>query len=80
MCASRFVIQSEAGLFWAGGRRWSEDAAEAWRPGVGHADPWALCDEIGLLLWYGQGVCCSVGHLAGPEVESGAGPGRDGGA
>ncbi len=74
MVGSRFVIQSEAGLFWAGGRRWTEDAAEAVRLGARHPDPWALCDGIARLLWLGQGVCCSVGYLTGPEIEVGAVP------
>ena len=78
MSESRFVIQSEAGPFWAGGRRWTEDAGDALRLGAGHPDPWVLCDELCRLLWLGQGVCCSVGYLAGPEVKSVAVPRLDG--
>ena len=77
MAGGRFVIQSETGLLWAGGRRWTEDAAEAMRLGAGHPDPWALCSEIAMLLWYGQGVCCSVGYLTGPEIEVRTMPGLD---
>ncbi len=76
MSESRFVILSQAGLFWAGGRSWVEDAAGALRLGAGCVDPWAMCHDVCNLLFVGQGVCCSVGYLTGPEVHALALPRR----